>query len=326
MQLVGLLILMVGVGLSAAFGSQLSAPVYKNQLVGGRAGHVNHLEQGAFDAYCKLRGELKLDARDGCKGKDGKPSAISAPEGAAPGDDLKPADAARFKLQAELGRLAAVDVVKDLGDATLEPADLKRLQEARVAWLSAKRDAVDAKVEAAGLPVTKPDVRLNAWMGEAGGGFAAGLVLVVLGAFMSRSAHRKALQEGGGDGNKDDAGPVDFGVLLASVGEEVSKLAEELSAIDNNAELHPYMDRISTLQLEPIEAMIQAAPRLQIRFGMQGFAQLFDPLSTAERKVNRAWSALADSHVPEATDSIKRASTALAQAQGVLDRLVAQAK
>jgi len=55
---------------------------------------------------------------------------------------------------------------------------------------------------------------------------------------------------------------------------------------------------------------------------MAGFAEIFGPLSSAERKVNRAWSALVDRHWPETQDSLDGAASDLTEAHRVLQATV----
>jgi len=158
-----------------------------------------------------------------------------------------------------------------------------------------------------------PGERLRAWAGVAGLPFLGGLVLVVAGAAMSRVAARQALSDD--DGDDPSTGPVDFGALLAELQTDVANLAGAMPI--HGAEEPAYDAARSTLedlQREKLDRLIAAGPRLQLRYGLEAFAAVFSPLSTGERKLNRAWSALVDGHAPEATRSVAEAAEALSQA------------
>ena len=162
-----------------------------------------------------------------------------------------------------------------------------------------------------------PAERLRAWAGVAGLPFLGGLVLVVAGAAMSRVAARDALtDDDSGDGTAD---AVDFGVLLEGLQTDVTALVDTLPA---HGDPEPAYDAarvaLEDLQREKLERLTAAGPRLQLRYGLEAFAAVFSPLSTGERKLNRAWSALVDGHAPEARQSVADAAVALQEASAAL--------
>ena len=114
------------------------------------------------------------------------------------------------------------------------------------------------------------------------------------------------------DGADDaETGPVDFGELLKDVLQRTRSLHSDMAAIQapTQADLETLKARLEDLQKGDLARICDAGPRVQQRYGMKGFAEIFSPLSAAERKLNRMWAALVDQHWPEAL-----ASVALAQA------------
>src|SRR5690606_22380442 len=67
------------------------------------------------------------------------------------------------------------------------------------------------------------------------------------------------------------------------------------------------VERIGALQKTQMPAFIDLRPKLISAFGMAGYARLMDAYAAAERQLNRAWSAAADEHEPEAVASLQRA-------------------
>lgn len=74
------------------------------------------------------------------------------------------------------------------------------------------------------------------------------------------------------------------------------------------------ISEIGEVQLTLMPAFIDARPRLIAAFGMAGYARLMDVYAAAERSMNRAWSAAADSDEAEAIASLERALVLLDEA------------
>lgn len=66
------------------------------------------------------------------------------------------------------------------------------------------------------------------------------------------------------------------------------------------------IDRVGELQKTLMPAFISARPQLVARLGLSGYAQLMDAYASAERALNRAWSAAADDDEVEAITSLER--------------------
>jgi hypothetical protein len=72
--------------------------------------------------------------------------------------------------------------------------------------------------------------------------------------------------------------------------------------------------RAEAIVRECVEPVAQSQESLTRDFGFAGYAQVMTPLATAERWLNRTWSAASDGHRPEAIASLERAVTHLEEA------------
>jgi len=188
----------------------------------------------------------------------------------------------------------------------------------REAWIEAMRAEIEPAARAAVLERVPPAQRVTEWFADSGPLFGLGLILVVIGAVLGRVASRReATKEPTG---KDGAPARDFGELLGELRDEVAKMAEEAQANnDPTPQQHDALKaRITELQQEKLEPIVESGPRLQAKHGMATFADVFGPLASAERLMNRAWSALVDSHWPEASNALERSAASLKQAQKAL--------
>ena len=112
---------------------------------------------------------------------------------------------------------------------------------------------------------------------------------------------------------------MDFGALLTDLTQEVGALQEHMASGPNgDLTWEAVQAAIEEAQKGHLERLIEAGPRLQARHGLQAHAEIYAPLATAERRLNRAWSATVDRHWPEATDSVQHAHAALQAASEAL--------
>ena len=110
MRWLGMILLVIGVGLTATFGSQLS-PEYRNQLVlKGESHFAGSLAAEAKGKYCGAREEAKLVDADGC-GKSELPELLDASE----------TGASEEKVSPSAQKLAWVDLVEPTSES-LSPA------------------------------------------------------------------------------------------------------------------------------------------------------------------------------------------------------------
>jgi hypothetical protein len=119
---------------------------------------------------------------------------------------------------------------------------------------------------------------------------------------------------------------VDFGALLAALEGEVAGLAVRMRETPDSAAMrHRIRTELEQLQLTRFEPLVAARTRLQARYGLAAYAEVFGPLSGAERRINRAWTALVDQHWPEARDSVSHAAGQLEAARSALAQVLARA-
>ncbi|HAN32682.1 MAG TPA: hypothetical protein DCQ06_13900 [Myxococcales bacterium] len=219
-------------------------------------------------------------------------------------------------VQHPLAKADGCGSVAKAADTLIEDAGLSAaLKGARQDWVQASLQARADTGAAAALPQIKPKARLISWFGESGVPFTVGLVLVVLGSVIARRRAGSDL-----DGQDQSAEAVDFGHVMGQLHEELERLAASLAQdVMSNEEAKL---AVENAQMERFAPLIEARGRLQARYGLAGYAEVFGPLSGSERRVNRAWSALVDDHRSEATTSISEALQSLGDAQSALNRLV----
>jgi len=328
MKWIGIALLAVGVALSAAYGARLSPSMRDTMLARGAAQFRAAETAAANAAYCTALLE-QLDAHgdrvrevaaaDGCEIESDEEAATDE---SAPAVDVEAICAARASSGGSFDDLVAaanrqIDArgetdVSGLGDD---------VSEARAAWIAAARAEVEPAARAATLELVSPEQRVSEWAGDSGPLFGLGLLLVIVGAVLGRVAAKRELSGGDDEKRGDDAPQArDLGELLEEVRASVKALADEVTSNDapSGEDFVRLKDRIRELQVEQIEPIVESAPRIQVKYGLAVFADIFGPLSSAERYLNRAWSALVDSHWPEATSSVERAAADLAQAQRAL--------
>lgn len=332
MRYAGLIMLVVGVAVSAAYGARLSPPMREQMVLRGEA-HVLHAQTGAANAaYCAaLVAQLEAhDARvrevaaaDECElppegGEDeGAEEERSGPNveaicaaRAAAGESF---DAIVAEASARVEAKRGTDV-SDLGDDVAEK---------RVAWLAAMEAEVEPAARAAVLQPVAPEARLTTWASDSGPFFGIGLLLVVIGAVMGRVSAKRAAADPAASRSAsggDDAPARDLGEMLAEIQSAIAELADEAAANEhpNTDDYERVKKRIHELTLGAMEQVVESTGRVQSRYGMAAFADIFGPFASGERYLNRAWSALVDRHWEEAASSLERSAADLAKAQRAL--------
>jgi hypothetical protein len=137
--------------------------------------------------------------------------------------------------------------------------------------------------------------------------FVLSVAAMVVGAMLVRTATKRHIKEHAGEESPGHLTPEH---LLDQIEREVTSLRRDLDDIlDEEARLVAIVDRIGALQTGPIMAFFDARPVLVATLGLAGFAHVMDRFSALERSLNRAWSAAADEHEPEALDSLARAES-----------------
>ena len=303
MKNIALIILAVGIGISASYGARLAPELHDQTVIQGRAQFLQADTAAAHAAYCEARAEAELSEADGCG--DHSLDAPSVQEDATASAYEEAWQGHLRGLRAEGGDLAA------------------NLAALRGAWLDALDQQITPSAEAHGLTPPSPTSRVGSWFGVSGMMFLFGLVLIVIGAVLGRKATREeALASGGGD--SEGAAAKDFGVLLGELADEIGQLAH-LVKEDGRPEESTFehiKTQIEEMQVTKFQPLIDSRARVQARYGMAAFADIFGPLSSAERKMNRSWAALVDRHWGETKVSVLGAHTEVLRAQEALNGAV----
>lgn len=215
------------------------------------------------------------------------------------------------------------------GGPDTEPASVEDVAARRIAWVEATTAAVEPAHEAAALaPPDEPATRLSLWLSLAGLPFFGGIVCIVLGAWIGRREVTRQLRDEPPKGYKGARPSVDFGALLGELRVDTERLlatvAGDESPTPDGFRQARYV--IKNLQYDKVEPLIDARARLELRFGMSGYAAILGPLSRAERNLNRAWCALVDEHWDEAGRALGVAAAGLEQAEGQLADEIARAE
>lgn len=224
----------------------------------------------------------------------------------------------KYNYQVEHGAALAKRIAASAGIELSE--DLTTL---RRAWLDGQSVSIAASSAQAGkLPPTPAGLRFTRWFRANAPGFLFGLLLVIIGGFMSRKALRDEAMGTGQDG--DGVEVVDFGELLNEVTLSIAAHGQEMKSIlaptpGDHERIIAYIDKI---KLTSVERLVESRARLQIVHGVAGYAMVFGPFAKGERYLNRCWSALVDDHWPEGTDSMRISAEAFAEAKAELDKLI----
>jgi len=146
--------------------------------------------------------------------------------------------------------------------------------------------------------------RLGGWEHRAW--FLAALVAMISGVVLKRAA---AYAAGGATGV---AGTMTHVQVRAHMAELASKLddlaarADGLSAHDLHAELDPLLS-------EDVYRIVESRTAVANKFGAGGFVAVFGPFASAERFLNRAWSAAVDGNADEARESVRLGARGIAE-------------
>ena len=284
---IGLVLLTIGVGLTAGFGAVLSPDVRSALLRDGQVELASQRVNEAFAAYCDARAEFNLAAADGC-GTSGPPQASTAT------------------------RLAQLDASEEV--LLVQPT------QARVEYRIALSRLLAVEELGTDNGVQGPAERLGGWMSAGGLGFGLGWLFMLVGGWMCRGAASATIQRGA---NGDQA--VDFGRLLDDVHASVAALGKDMAAHaqPTTADADACKERLQAIQSDPLARLCGSGRGIQAQYGLEGMAELFSPLSASERQLNRAWAALVDRHWPEALASVHGAERDLVATRRALKSLKA---
>lgn len=194
-------------------------------------------------------------------------------------------------------------VVVAKADTPLSPPTLALIRDA-----GARRVIVKHPAGAAGT-------LLSHWSGK--WIFLLAVAGLLVGAFLIRSSARKAVEQT--EGARTTVPPEDLVVRLR---DEVASLRASLPTLpDEAARLHAIITQLGEVQAVLVPAFVETRPVLIAQRGVGGFARAMDLFATAERKINRAWSAAADGVLHESLTALDQAAVACDQlVQGVSPR------
>ena len=126
---------------------------------------------------------------------------------------------------------------------------------------------------------------------------------------------RKAAAEDHVDHAKTDA---EYSVLQESL-EKVAAIVDDLLQ-DGLPPPGEVVRRIDNECTEPLSDFAESRQALVKRFDIQVFAEVMTEFASAERYINRAWSASADGYVDEAKNSLEIAQRQLRIAKALMDQ------
>lgn len=135
--------------------------------------------------------------------------------------------------------------------------------------------------------------------------FLLSLAGLGVGAFLVRSAMRADIasaEAGRAEGETPE-------LALDAIGDAVAGLLRDLPGLpDDRARCEAIVEMLGVAQRDHVPVFVDARTLLISRLTLGGFAALMDRFAAMERQVNRAWSAAADNHYPEAIVCLEKAN------------------
>jgi len=288
--------IVLGVGICAAFGARMTPKTFERTVLAGQAKFLGQTTSQAFDAYCAAREESKLEAGDGC-GID-KEEQAKAP---AHGHGAPKTRSAGERVYKERLRITSL-----LRQQTGLPPEINKL---RLQWLMAAQNAIGPTERNKDEGFEAPGARVSSWMSDSGLWFVVGLILVLGGCLSMR---KLSATPAGAQAEEDR---VDLGKSLARMRSQTQELAEMMKGdTPGDDRWEDFKKRIEAILLETVEPVVRARNQIQQELGISTYAAIFSPMSSGERRLNRAWSALVDRHMPEARDSVELAAGDMGEA------------
>lgn len=108
---------------------------------------------------------------------------------------------------------------------------------------------------------------------------------------------------------------------LAQLQSDVNALiADRVHQPDPGARMRAILDRVAVFQRTTMPEFVEGRPTLIARGGLGYYSSVMTPFAAAERALNRAWSAAADSHLHEAEASLDLAMAHLQSTAALLSR------
>jgi hypothetical protein len=144
------------------------------------------------------------------------------------------------------------------------------------------------------------------WIGY-GAAVAVGVVGIVL---LRSTAKQQGLQSAGSE-RKWETLQQSLSTIVAAM--------KELRESQHRMTPHQIVAFIDNRLVEPLAAFAESRDGLIERDGLQYYADVMTQFASAERFINRAWSAAADGYVDEVSASLERADSHLTEAQRLMN-------
>jgi len=210
-------------------------------------------------------------------------------------------EAGEITAEAFVRRMETPDPVIPAGE-DVDPESLEAARDAGAEYLETKSFA------------------LSRWpfgwvFGLSAAGLLAGSLLVRAGAKKQIAAEGLA-PERDAQLPKADASPQQ---IVETIGTALETLHREMPGMSSDQErLKAVITRVGALQKDAIPRFIESRARIVAKVGLGRYAEIMDAFAAMERKINRAWSAAADGHLPESEASL---DDAVAKVPAVRERL-----
>ena len=138
--------------------------------------------------------------------------------------------------------------------------------------------------------------------------FGLSVIALAASAFIVKASSRASAEED----VHTDATSGDAALAFAEIERLINTLIDELPDIHSEpVRVGKMVDLLGEAQREYIPAFAGDRETLIARMGLGGYAALMDRFAALERQINRAWSAAADDHEPEAAASLELAAAML---------------
>ncbi len=146
--------------------------------------------------------------------------------------------------------------------------------------------------------------------------FVLGCVGLGVGAFLMRTANRSIAATRSASADAVGASRLSPEQTLDALHSEVDSLRSRLTTMAAESDrLSTILAEISRMQQTHIASFLAARSEITARLGLGGYARLMDAFASAERAINRAWSAAADEVEAESLASLDLASELLVEAR-----------
>ena len=162
--------------------------------------------------------------------------------------------------------------------------------------------------------VEAPLDRLSSWWSMSALPFSGGLALIIIGSLMARKQQALELEDSPSD--TENTGQVNLEQSLTemhAILQATLQLFNE-EELDQSSLLAKVKIEIENIQKDLLDPIIEQRDRLRARMGTGHFIDVFGPIASGERKLNRAWAACVDEHRTEVQQSLNQAHESFATA------------